>query len=44
MEEINRCNAREDSRGRALQQVVNYPTAGGGPKPRATHSLRQEHL
>jgi hypothetical protein len=27
----------------ALQQVVNYPTAGGGPKPSATHSFFQEH-
>jgi hypothetical protein len=43
MEESNQCNAREDIGGRAFQQVVNYSTAVGGPKPSATHSLHQEH-
>jgi hypothetical protein len=31
MEGGNRCNAIEDTGGRALQQAVNYTTAGGGP-------------
>jgi hypothetical protein len=43
MEESNRCNAREDTGGRAFQQVANHSTAGGGPKPIAMHSLLQEH-
>jgi hypothetical protein len=44
MEEGNRCNVREDTGGRALQQVVNYQTAGGGPKTSDAHSFRQEHF
>jgi hypothetical protein len=43
MEEDNLCNAREYTGGRALQQAANYPTAGGGPKPIATHSFIQEN-
>jgi hypothetical protein len=31
MEECNRLTVGEDTRGRVIQQVVNYPTAGGGP-------------
>jgi hypothetical protein len=43
IEESNRCNAREDTGGRAVQQVVNHSIAGGGPGSSSTHSLRQEH-